>query len=979
MDVERRKRVKELFEAALNHEAAERSAFLTQECHDDRELRLEVESLLSGHNRAGNLREMEAALHRPAAVLSAAGPATAFLPDQVISGRFKVVRLIGRGGMGEVYEARDLELQERVALKTIRPEIASDPKTLARFKQEIHLARRVTHPNVCRMYDLERYQPSEASGKTPISFLTMELLEGETLSARLHHRGRMSPEEAISLVHQMAEGLAAAHRVGVIHRDFKPGNVILVPEKPTGADLRSLSDRTTESLPEAPNERRLPQPALRAVITDFGLARAAEAADSIYDGSSSASPVRQIIGTPSYMAPEQLEGRAVTPATDVYALGLVIYEMIAGQEPFPGNPYDRLRAPPPSPGALVPGLDPRLELMILRSLETDPGQRFQTAVEVVQALSTGSSAGETSGKHVPFAATPPLTSSREGGTPAGAGRMDASERPAGQIEGNQQGRRLVSRRSVVIAAVGTPLLCGGATVATLALKSVNTSIEVFDIENKTSQSEFDYFCQGTTAEVMRRLTHVEGVRVVPLHSYRSNAPRRTPSRFTLEGIFQAYEEDRGNARLLVSVTDNHDNGALVWSESFDLRTIGDPPRIAYPLEVQSQIAENTVGALQKRLVLGGLGVPEGSGRLVPFIARVRQTFGLQRARVSGAPTASNDALDHYMRGRSLLGGISEVSTLDAMSEFEKAVSADGSFALAYAALAEANIARMNYHFATEPELLGKARTFAEQSVNLDPALPEGYAVLGVVRQTSWDWKGAKESYLKALALKPSLARARRWYAGLVLQFGAPRFDEAVQQATTALEQDPFDRMAVTSCSAVLFFAGRVHDAVKMLAPAVSGEMPGARYNLGEYYARLGYLSKGGQSEDYYSKAFAEARKVAEIEHRDAKNGASEMLPSLSDEMFSLFYSMRGEARKAEPYFRRLLLKMAASRCSPVTVACVYALQSKTGTALDLLERAATWRDRGLLYIKVIPYFENLRQEPRFTRLVAAMGLEAHLT
>jgi serine/threonine protein kinase/tetratricopeptide (TPR) repeat protein len=898
-----------------------------------------------------------------------------FRPDQVISGRFKVVRLIGRGGMGEVYEARDLELHERVALKTIRPEIASDPKTLARFKQEIHLARRVTHPNVCRMYDLERYEPSEPSSNAPISFLTMELLEGETLSARLRHRGRMPPEEAISLIHQMAEGLAAAHRVGVIHLDFKPGNVILVLEEATGADSRSLSDQTTESLEQAIIARPPPQRALRVVITDFGLARAAEAADSTYDGSSSASLARQIIGTPAYMAPEQLEGRIVTPATDVYALGLVIYEMITGQEPFPGNPYDRLRALPPSPRALVPGLDPRWEHTILRSLEANPGQRFQTAGEVVQALSTGSSAGPVWAMHIPIGGTPPLTPSGEGGTPVGAAYVDASDRPAGQAEGkSRQGRRLVSRRSVIIAAVGTPLLCGAATMATLALKSVNTSIEVFDIENKTSQSDFDYFCQGTTAEVMRRLTHVEGVRVVPLHSFRSNAPKRTPSRFTLEGIFQAYQEDRGNARLLVSVTDNHDNGALVWSESFDLRTIGNPPRIDDPLEVQSQIAENTVAALQKHLVLGGLGVPEGSGRLVPFIARIRQTFGLPRARVSDAPTVSNDALDHYMRGRSLLGGISEASTLDAIREFQKAVSADRSFALAYAALAEANIARMNYHFATEPELLRNARTFAEQSVNLDPALAEGYAVLGVVRQTSWDWKGANESYLKALALKPSLARARRWYAGLILQFGPPRFEEAIQQATTALEQDPFDRMAVTSCSVVLYFAGRVHDAIKMLAPAVSGEMPGARYNLGEYYARLGYLSKGAQSEDYYGKAFAEARKVAEIEHRGAENSSSEMLPSLSDEMFSLFYSMKGEVHKAEPYFRRLLLKMAASRCSPVTVACVYALQSKTGTALDLLERAATWRDRGLLYIKVNPYFENLRQEPRFTRLVAAMGL-----
>jgi hypothetical protein len=121
---------------------------------------------------------------------------------------------------------------------------------------------------------------------------------------------------------------------------------------------------------------------------------------------------------------------------------------------------------------------------------------------------------------------------------------------------------------------------------------------------------------------------------------------------------------------------------------------------------------------------------------------------------------------------------------------------------------------------------------------------------------------------------------------------------------------------------------------------------------------LGYLSKGSQSEEYYSKAFAEAKTVAEIESRSSHKLHSETLPSLSDQMFSLYYSMRGEVRKADPYLRRLLVRMAANRCSPVTVAGVYALQSKVRPALDLLERAATWRDRGLLYIKVIPYFEN---------------------
>ena len=331
-------------------------------------------------------------------------------------------------------------------------------------------------------------------------------------------------------------------------------------------------------------------------------------------------------------------------------------------------------------------MPPELQEIIHRLLEKSRELRYQKAADVRTAL-----------KKLIRAENYEHATTEWRGEPA-AGFADAARR---------QRRSWVSRRSVIVGAVGLPVLCGAATLGALALKGVNTSIEVFDIENKTSEREFDYFCQGTTAEVMRRLTQVEGVRVAPLHSYRTNAPKRTPSRFTLEGIFQAYQEDQGIARLFVSVTDNHDSGALAWSARFDLETTGSPPRIKDPLEIQSQIAENTVAALQQKLVLGGLGLPAGSSRLVPFIARVRQVFGLPRARVSPSPTRSNDALDHYMRGRSLLEGVSEASTLDAISEFEKAVHADGSFALAYSALAEANISRMNYHYATDQELLSR--------------------------------------------------------------------------------------------------------------------------------------------------------------------------------------------------------------------------------------------------------------------------------
>jgi eukaryotic-like serine/threonine-protein kinase len=235
--------------------------------------------------------------------------------------------------MGEVYEAEDQELRVHVALKTVRSNIASEPRTLSRFKQEVQLARRVTHPNVCRIFDIERHEPEAGSGESAVTLLTMELLEGGTLADYLRRRGRLTPEEALPLICQMAEGLAAAHRAGVIHRDFKPSNVILVPQKAKGDCSSEESPPKEDRRPSsqavaAPLEFSLD--AVRAVITDFGLARAVARSSELELASSSLTGTGQVIGTPHYMAPEQLEGREATAATDIYALGLVAYEMIAG-------------------------------------------------------------------------------------------------------------------------------------------------------------------------------------------------------------------------------------------------------------------------------------------------------------------------------------------------------------------------------------------------------------------------------------------------------------------------------------------------------------------------------------------------------------------------------------------------------------------------------------------------------------------------
>ncbi|HEX8620250.1 MAG TPA: serine/threonine-protein kinase, partial [Thermoanaerobaculia bacterium] len=264
-------RIRAIFHAASELPEAERAAFVATAA-DDATVQAEVMSLLSSAREAEEFLEPRPSPVRP------------FSPGELVASRYAIARLLGSGGMGEVYEAEDRELHETVALKVIRPSIASNPHILARFKREIQLARRVTHPNVCRIYDLAHHlvRAGERDAERKISFVTMELLNGHTLSAHLREHGRLQPADALPLVRQLAAGLDAAHDAGIVHRDFKSANVMLVAA--------------------ASGSRGTPQ--TRAVITDFGLAHETDAAEA---GVSRLTDSGTFIGTPDYMAPEQLE------------------------------------------------------------------------------------------------------------------------------------------------------------------------------------------------------------------------------------------------------------------------------------------------------------------------------------------------------------------------------------------------------------------------------------------------------------------------------------------------------------------------------------------------------------------------------------------------------------------------------------------------------------------------------------------------
>jgi predicted ATPase/serine/threonine protein kinase len=295
----------------------------------------------------------------PSGARPAAGASVS--PGDVLEQRFEVLRIIARGGMGVVAEAEDRALGTRVALKFIQPSLAGDPAVRERFRREILLARRITHRNVCRIFELFSTQ----SDGEPVLFLTMELLQGETLSERLQ-RGLLTPDEALPLVQQMVDALEAAHAQGIVHRDFKSSNVLLVPD---GA-------------------------AERVVVTDFGIARALERERSHDPEMMTA---EGLLGTPGYMAPEQVLGNHVTPATDIYALGVVLFEMLSGDLPFRretpvATALARVSEAAPRLSSRRPGVDPTWDAVVATCLAREPVFRYAAVRDVFRALHGGAPA-----------------------------------------------------------------------------------------------------------------------------------------------------------------------------------------------------------------------------------------------------------------------------------------------------------------------------------------------------------------------------------------------------------------------------------------------------------------------------------------------------------------------------------------------------------------------------------------------------------
>jgi serine/threonine-protein kinase len=347
MNPDRWKQIEELFESALERGPAERAAYLDEACGGDAALRREVESLLAHQQPTG--RFIPTLAHEAARLIpqdeSAVHNAARFIPGEVVASRYRIIGLLGKGGMGEVYRADDLKLAQPVALKFLPERLAEDRAMLTRFHKEVRVARQISHPNVCRVYDI-----GEVEGH---HFISMEYIDGEDLSTLLRRIGRLPSDKAVEIASQLCAGLAAAHDEGVLHRDLKPANVMI--------DGRG-----------------------KAKITDFGLAGLA--------GEFEGHEVRA--GTPAYMAPEQLAGKEVSVRSDIYSLGLVLYEIFTGKKAFEAATLEELvrlheSTTPVSISDYVKEIDPLVERVILRCLERESRNRPASVAQVAAALPGG--------------------------------------------------------------------------------------------------------------------------------------------------------------------------------------------------------------------------------------------------------------------------------------------------------------------------------------------------------------------------------------------------------------------------------------------------------------------------------------------------------------------------------------------------------------------------------------------------------------
>jgi serine/threonine-protein kinase len=643
---------------------------------------------------------------------------------------YRIVDQLGRGGMGIVYKAEDTKLDRLVALKFLPPQLSSDDDAKKRFVQEAKAASGLDHARICTIYEIG--ESAEESGENQL-FIVMAYYEGQTLKYRLEEG--LEDSQRLSIAAQLADGLERAHEAGIVHRDIKPANIMVTNRG-------------------------------EVKILDFGVAKLAGGIDLTKTGST--------IGTAAYMSPEQVRAEPTDHRTDLWSLGVILYEMFAGQRPFAGQydaatAYAILNEEPESLWKHRPDLSDELVSLVAALLSKNRDERPAGAAAVakhIRALSAG-------------AAEAPST------TPASRA-TEAQPSPASN--GFQAWRKRVAWAVVgfaAIAAVGISLKMGLAgeeasvTSDPAAASGLGRSIAVLPFTDLSPAGDSEYIGDGMAEELIYGLGKVEGLRVVARSSSfyfkgRTEEMASIAERLNVDLVLEgSVRRDADELRITAQLV-NAADGFQVWGERYDRRTDD-------VLEIQAEITRAIVGALKIRLT------------------------GAQSTHANAQGTTDPEAYRLYLLGRQQwqLRGRHLPRSIEL---FQQAVDRDPNFARAYAGLADAYVIAADWGY-VDPGLAREQGSRAVQrAIDLAPDLAEAHATLGwILTFRDHDWEGAAKAFERALELDPDYATAYQWYSTTKVAQG--EINKSITLMERALELDPLSAI-INANQAQAYFVGR---------------------------------------------------------------------------------------------------------------------------------------------------------------------------
>jgi serine/threonine protein kinase/Tfp pilus assembly protein PilF len=822
---------------------------------------------------------------------------------------YRIVAKIGAGGMGEVYLAEDTRLRRKIALKVLPESIARDNDRLQRFEQEAFAASALNHPNILTIHEI-----GEIDGK---HYIATEYIEGETLR---HHiqLSRMKLREALDVMVQVASALAAAHQAGIIHRDIKPENIMV---RPDGI----------------------------VKVLDFGLAKLTEKQALTTDSqagtiSKKVTDPGTIMGTVAYMSPEQARGKAVDARTDVFSLGIVLYELLAGRPPFVGESSTDLLAAilerEPLPLLrFVDDLPAELQRIVTKCLRKERDERYQTMKDALldlrelrdelalEAKLERSIQRVSSIENQQTIITEGDITRNQSGqvtTSAGARTTSSAEYLVSEIRQHKRG----------IAVVGLILLLAfsGLGYWFFFLRSANAksieSIAVMPFVNESGNPEVEYLSDGMTETLINSLSQIPRLSVKARSSvfrYKGKEvdPKQIAAELNVQAILTGRVVQRGdqmtlNLELIDAQTEN-----TLWGNKYERKS-------SDLINLQSEIARDVSSNLKSKL----------SGA---DVAKIEKTY-----------TANPEAYQLYLKGKFYWNKRTGEALRQAVEFYNQAIEKDPSYALAYSGLAETYVLFSSYDVAAGSDSMPQAKAAALRALAIDEQLAEAHTALGFyLSNYEWDRDGSEKEYRRAIELKPNYATAHHWLGADLANI--KRFDDSVAEMRRAEELDPLSPIIGTNLADMLVYAQKYDEAIAQYKRILvrNPNFEYAHVALGRAYGSAGR----------YPEAIAEVRKALELNMGSSTKG-----------YLGLWLARSGRRDEASKLLSELKQEATRNYVQGYTFAIIYIGLGDKQEALNWLEKHMADRAETASAYAVTSELDDLRSEPRFKEMLKRMNL-----